>query len=317
MPGPELLRIVQQQATAVLIAPELAALGSELRHRYGEGVAAVLFYGSCLRSGNLLDGLADLYVLVDRYRPVYQGPGMAALNWLLPPNVFYLEVPTANGIVRAKYAVLSMRQLCKGTTTAWFQSYLWGRFAQPTAILYARDDQAKQQVVSALAQAVVTLLSRALPLLPEHFSARALWEGSLALSYRTELRAEKSNRNVQLFDSYRDHYEQLTRAALAEVAYPIRFGVDSEAQGYSAQIPPRLRTLSRLSWALRRIQGKALSLLRLVKAVFTFRGGVDYILWKLERHSGVRIEASERVRRHPLIYGWGLVWRLYRRGIFR
>jgi len=68
---------------------------------------------------------------------------------------------------------------------------------------------------------------------------------------------------------------------------------------------------------LRRIQGKALSLLRLAKAVFTFRGGVDYILWKLERHSGVKIEASERVRRHPLIYGWGLAWRLYRQGILR
>jgi len=317
MPGSELLRIIEQQATAVVIAPELAALGSELRHRYGERVAAILFYGSCLRSGDLLDGLADLYVLVDRYRPVYQGPAMASLNWLLPPNVFYLEVATGNGTVRAKYAVLSMRQLCKGTTTAWFQSYLWGRFAQPTAILYARDDEATQHVVSALSQAVVTFLSRALPLLPKDFSARELWEGSLALSYRTELRAEKSNRNIHLFESYQEHYEQVTRAALAEVAYPIRIGAGNQGQGYSAQIPPRVRALSRFSWALRRIQGKLLSLLRLVKAVFTFRGGVDYILWKLERHSGVRIEASERVRRHPLIFGWGLVWRLYRRGVFR
>ena len=34
----------------------------------------------------------------------------------------------------------------------------------------------------------------------------------------------------------------------------------------------------------------ALSVLRLLKALFTFEGGLDYIAWKLERHSGQRIE---------------------------
>ena len=84
-----------------------------------------------------------------------------------------------------------------------------------------------------------------------------------------------------------------------------------------ADIPARTRWLSRLAWSARRVQGKTLSVLRLVKSAFTFQGGVDYLLWKLERHSGVRVEATERERRHPLIYGWGLAWRLYRRGAFR
>ena len=317
MPHPELLQVIEKQATSVPIGPELSALGAELRNRYGESVAAILFYGSCMRSGNLLDGLADLYVLVDRYRPVYRGRGMAFFNWLLPPNVFYLEVPVATGTVRAKYAVLSMTQLLKGTSTAWFQSYLWGRFAQPTAILYARDDQAAKQAVAALGQAALTLLTRSLPCLPERFTARQLWEGSLALSYRTELRAEKSNRNVHLFETYQDHYQQLTRAALPGIPYPVQSPPGGQENRYAARIAQRVRQQSRFGWALRRIQGKLLSLLRLVKAIFTFRGGVDYILWKLERHSGVKIEAPERVRRHPLIFGWGLVWRLYRRGIFR
>jgi hypothetical protein len=55
----------------------------------------------------------------------------------------------------------------------------------------------------------------------------------------------------------------------------------------------------------------------LMKASFTFQGGIDYIAWKLERHTGIPVEVSPRVRRHPLIYGWGMLWRLYRRGVFR
>jgi len=57
--------------------------------------------------------------------------------------------------------------------------------------------------------------------------------------------------------------------------------------------------------------------LRLLKSLATFRGGVDYIIWKLERHSGEKIKVSPRVRRYPVIFIWGLFWRLYRRGIFR
>ena len=41
-------------------------------------------------------------------------------------------------------------------------------------------------------------------------------------------------------------------------------------------------------------QGKLLHVLRLMKATTTFKGGADYILWKVERHSGVRVEVSER-----------------------
>jgi hypothetical protein len=72
-----------------------------------------------------------------------------------------------------------------------------------------------------------------------------------------------------------------------------------------------------MAWLLRRIQGKTLSILRLVKALFTFEGGLDYIAWKLERHSGQEIVIPDRVRRRPLIHMWGFFWQLHRRGIFK
>ena len=310
---------------------ELGALREALRRRYGPALRGILFYGSCLRSGNALDGLVDLYVVVDRYRSAYRDPLTALANALLPPNVFYLEVPVPAGRVRCKYAVFSMRHLLRGTSARWFQSYLWGRLAQPTAVLYAADERARGELLQTLGQAVVTLLWRALPALPERFTEADLWERALALSYATELRAEKSQRSALIVESDPEYYREVTAPALGVLAWPVRSVAGEEGsmreasiplrEGniplHEASIPPRTRRRSRLAWSARRVQGKTLSVLRLAKSAFTFQGGVDYLLWKLERHSGVRVEASERERRHPLIYGWGLAWRLYRRGAFR
>jgi hypothetical protein len=54
-----------------------------------------------------------------------------------------------------------------------------------------------------------------------------------------------------------------------------------------------------------------------MKAAFTFDDGAVYILWKIERHSGVGIELSDWQRRHPILASTTLFWRLYRKGAFR
>ena len=64
------------------VHPALEALAARLRERHGEAVAAILFYGSCLRGGDPFDGLVDLYVIVDRYRAAYRGLLPALFNWL-------------------------------------------------------------------------------------------------------------------------------------------------------------------------------------------------------------------------------------------
>ena len=58
-------------------------------------------------------------------------------------------------------------------------------------------------------------------------------------------------------------------------------------------------------------------MLRLVKAASTFTGGPDYLAWKIERHSGVKVELTPWQRRHPILAAPGMFWRLYRRGAFR
>ncbi len=303
--------------TVTEMTPALETLVRALRARHGPSVCAVLFYGSCLRSGDHYDGLVDLYALVDSYTSVYR-PGLKALsNWLLPPNVYYLEADSEGRTARAKYAVLSVAHFLRGTSMSWFQAYLWGRFAQPCGIAYVRDDDTAEAVHRSLAQAVLTFGTRVLPRMPASFTAEQLWQDGLRLSYRTELRAEKSQRNVQLFQASPEYYDQVSSAMAAALPYRIVADTDRRPALFHAEIPGSIRFLNRFGWSVRRVQGKLLNVLRLLKAFFTFQGGLDYVVWKLERHSGTRIEVPERVRRYPLIFVWGLFWRLYRRGIFR
>lgn len=279
--------------------------------------AAILFYGSCLRAGDDRGGIVDLYVLVDSYRTTYSSTFWALLNKLLPPNVFYVEAPLGERRVRAKFAVLSMQDFLRGTSTRWFHSYIWGRFSQPVALAYARDTAVTDRIVPALSQAVLTFVRRVVPCTRNPFTARDLWFKGLSLSYRAELRSERPEKLTGLFASFPDYYETVTQAAIQTLPYPISVNADAPNRLYSIAVPPAIRLAARQTWRVRALLGKLLSVLRLIKGAFTFTDGFDYIQWKIERHSGVRVEIPDRLKRFPLIAVGVLAWRIYRQGGFR
>lgn len=290
----------------------VTALVEAICARHGGAVAAVLLYGSCLRSGDLFDGLLDLYALVDDYTKVYSSPWLAFANRLLPPNVFYLEAEVEGRILRAKYAVLARRDFACGM--AWFQSYLWGRFAQPCRLLYQRDPEVSAWVAGCLLQAMRTFVRRVAPLCPVCFVPAELWQRGLTLSYLSELRTERAEvRAKELVAWAHEFYRAATLPLLRELPWRLR----EEDGRVCLAVPCWDRVLARMRWLAAVPLGKLLSLLRLIKALSTFQGGIDYLVWKLERHTGKKIELPDNVRRHPLIYGWGMLWRLYRQGVFR
>tara|TARA_R110002110_G_scaffold205066_1_gene416652 strand:+ start:44801 stop:45739 length:939 start_codon:yes stop_codon:yes gene_type:complete len=297
--------------------PLLAQLITDLQVRHHGAICCTLLYGSCLRSGNIYDGLLDLYLICDSYRSAYQRNMPAIANWLLPPNVFYAELTEGKKTLRSKVTVISLRDFQRGCSKAWFQSYIWGRFAQPTRLLAVRNDAMRSQIEESLLQAGRTLLANALPALPDSGTVVQLWEQALALSYSTELRTERSGRANELVLSAVDFYTRLTHSHAGSLAPHFAVYDDGQTLHYRYQTGTLRRLWCRLAWALRKGQGKLLSILRLLKALFTFEGGLDYIAWKLERHSGEKIDIPERVRKAPLLFLWGFFWSLYRRGIFK
>jgi len=290
-------------------------LTDAIRGRHRSGIAAVIFYGSCLRQRDIKPAsmVFDFFVLVDDYRRFYGRRWPALANRLMPPNVFQIAAAGEDGRLQAKYAVVSLAQFGELVSPATFHSYFWARFAQPTRLVYARDSQAKAAVIRALAQSVTTMAGRAAGLMQGNFTACDFWKEAFRQTYAAELRAERAVRGEHVYLADAARYDALTEPALTAAGlHPLRLPDGRLTLGGDGG-----RSTAKLVWALRRIFGKLLSVARLIKAVFTFDGGLDYILWKIERHSGITTPVSDWQRRHPLLAAPSLAWRLYRRGAFR
>jgi len=257
--------------------------------RHGEAVRVILFYGSCRRTGDL-SGLIDLYVLYDDAHAFHGGWLPAVANRLLPPNVSLISA----GGLRAKVATLSMLQFQRRARRQAVDTTIWTRFSQPCSLLYARDEASRRAAAALVAKAGRTAVFWARALSPTAATPAGIWQGLFNRTYRAELRPESARQPGLLYETNAAWFDALLAA-----------------------VPPEGESLPLGGWGLRRLCGRPLNLLRLAKAAFTFAGGADYILWKLQRHAGIGLSLSNWQRRHPLLAAPGLLWRLRRMGALR
>lgn len=312
-PPPELLAEVTSQSSRV-VAPEFTLLARELQSRFGGALDAVILYGSCLHTHDPAEGVVDLYAVVDDYRNVYRKRRLQFFNAWLPPNVFYMEIDAGEVVLRCKYAVISRGDFEQGCRD-WFHSYLWARFAQPVRILFTRDETTRKGINRSLAEAVTTFLETTIPMLGTcNVNAEEIWARGLALTYAAELRPETKGRERRLTHLNLGDYSRLTNAAVPVLEDRLQVAPDG---GFLCIVDKREQRRSGRKWWLRRVQGRILSVTRLIKAVFTFNHCIEYAAWKIKRHTGVTIEITPRLRRHPILFGSSILWQLLRRGVLR
>ena len=285
--------------------PEAVALADAIVARHGR-VRAVLFYGSCLRRGTA-EGVLDFYVVLDGYRAAGQGAFAALMNACLPPNVVYLEckappgteAASAGDAIRCKYALVSIAQFERLTQAGALHPYFWARFAQPTALAWVRDAETRGRIEEAVAEALVTFCRRLAPFMPsrsgvQRFSLAAFWQQALRRTYSSELRPEATETIRGLYRADAERFDDAARLAFRELAAR---GLVRDLEEHGPAVELRLgavrRVLGRLRWRLLWPIAKGLAVLRLLKTAFTFGDWLPYALWKLERHTGERIELSE------------------------
>jgi len=268
-------------------------MAAALAADFGDAARAVLFYGSCLRQAELDGLMLDFYLIVSDYRQAYDRPWLALANQLIPPNVF----PFAHGGLAAKYAVLSEADFHRLNGPETRSVSVWARFAQPSRLVWSADAKARASVVEAVARAAPTLLSAALSSVPNDQPPLDLWRAAFALTYSAELRAEKGSRSHSVVDADPGRYLRFFGPAMAAARVAGR-----RCGG---------------SWRRRRIEGKLLSVVRLAKASATYAGGAEYIVWKINRHAGTRIELSDWQKKHPLLTAITLLPRLITSGAIR
>jgi len=264
---------------------------------HGGAVKAILFYGSCRRADQP-EGVLDFYVLVDDYRSYHRSLFRALMNRILPPDVSFMRTGDPANAVAAKVTVISLDQFARRMRPAAIDTSLWARFTQPSSLIYAASDAARNQVLAALEQAVRTACGWGLRQGPAGPESRPFWTRLFALTYGAELRVERGNRPQLIYDNDPDYYDAIFNAL-------------------ELDLPDTLPAAVRGRWLLRRYAGKILSILRLCKGAFTFEGGVEYLLWKVERHSGIALKLSPWQRRHPILAAPWLLYHLYRRGAIR
>lgn len=287
-------------------------LAERLAARAQGGAAAVLFYGSALRD-SALDGVLDFYVLVDH---VGDWPGhwlAACANRLLPPNVGYLEESIDGRSLRAKYAVMTVAQFRRAMSVQRIDTTLWARFSQPCACIHARGEAEWLTMRDAVCDAVVAAAHWAAMLGPLRAEPLAYWRALYARTYAAELRVERSTRGADLLAHDGPRYARLLPLAWEEGGLAFTTALDELAP----VLAPDERATAEHRWRTRRRLGPVLNLLRLLKAALTFDNATDYVAWKVERHSGYRIEPTPFQRRHPLLAAPGIYWRLRRLGVLR
>lgn len=306
------LRMLIGAEMRAAMPPAATVLAQRLAARAGPATAAVLFYGSALRD-EALDGVLDFYVLVDRASD-WPGSWLAAsANRLLPPNVGYLQEDVDGRQLRAKYAVMTVTQFRHAMSVDRIDTTLWARFSQPCACIHARSDEDRSQVRDAVCDAVMAAASWAAALGPVRADAPAFWRSLYMRTYAAELRVERTTRGADILAHDAPRFARLLPLAWAAAG----LAYTEHAGQYEPALDAAERATAERRWRLRQRLGPPLNLLRLLKAALTFDNATEYVAWKVERHSGYRIEPTAFQRRHPLLAAPGIYRRLRKAGVLR
>lgn len=280
------------------------AVMDKIRARHDGHVLGFVYYGSSLRDLDDPEKMLDFYVLVDSYRAVHGIGWRAMTNHLIPPAVYYVEHDEDGVLSTCKYSIISLTEFERRCADG-FLSQVWGRFSQPCALLGASDPSVEERIIAARVNAVRRLASETAPLFGAPASATDFWGRAFYESYRTELRPESDDgRAREIVARYDERYAAISACLFGE---PIN-GLYS-VQNYTGDG-------SKARWFWRRTIGRPIAALRILNSAATFAGGLDYVLRKVERHSGVTLTVSEAQRKHPVLWSPVLGWKLWRRGAF-
>jgi hypothetical protein len=314
----ERLRDLVAAELAEPVDPRVAAMAAAIAARHPRAARAALFYGSCLRERRLEGLMLDFYLIVSSYRAAYGRSWLAPANRLIPPNVFPFE---HDGLV-AKYAVLSEADFARECSVQARSVSVWARFAQPSRLVWVADAGAREATVDAVAEAAPTLFALTRPAMTgeQRGDPVAVFREGFRLTYGAELRPEPDSRSGSLVDSDPDRYRRVGEAVIDErpLEKPAKLPKSVYKSGFEeGAVRVKARRAAQRAWRLRQFKGKALTVMRLVKAGLTYADGIDYLAWKINRHAGTKIVVKPWQRRWPLLAGLILLPRLLRRGAIR
>ncbi|GBR52954.1 hypothetical protein AA106555_1101 [Neokomagataea thailandica NBRC 106555] len=280
------------------VAPAVRAFAAHLVKDMSTAPLGVVFYGSMLRKADP-DGILDFYVVTETGRDVPGGMCARLANHFLPPNVFYAEYSYEGQAYRAKVAVLSRKQFAERTGPRSADTTLWARFCQPVRLVWVRDAEAADYILTLIARCVTTaafwsgIFGADIGSKP----ATAFWDALFAQTYGSELRVEASGRGKSLLQGAEGRFTTILPLAWQRAG--LAFARENDS--YSVVLSEKQTRRAVKHWHAIKRFGKVRNVLRLIKAAFTFKDGATYLAWKIQRHTGIDLALSSFEQKHPLL----------------
>jgi hypothetical protein len=317
-----LARAVAEQALSPSNDPALDAAVRRLVAATGRALVGLVFFGSRRTGAARKDAWSahDAFVIVQEYRGFYEalsqagltrkGPErMALVSRWLPPTQYSLRFEDLG--IHVKAAVLRYDTYRRETSAHRRDHFCIGRLFQPTRLLHARDEPARQGILDGLIEAHRETWAWSRPWLPERFDAEAYGRSALRTSMRWEVRPEPAGRADALWEAQRPLQLPLLELLLEELADRGELAAVPGAASEWARARP-VGARERLSLELYFRRSIVRSTSRWLKHTVTFEGWQDYIVRKASRHTGEPIVLTERERRWPWIFLWGRLFRYLR-----
>ena len=277
--------------------------------KHPKHISAILIYGSYLNeSTRTKTSTPDFYVVVDHYKSFYDSSFHSFLNRHLPPNIYHLQMDQDS----YKYCVISMKDLKREVSDKAKDVYHLGRFSKHMGLIFSADENAKDQIVDISVNAVRTVTQKVIQSLKKDFTLDEFIQKALFLSYQGDVRIEASNKVLKLMSAEKSYYDEVYSLALEEVGYSVnaegRYTVEkTKLQNFMDQITFNdFITTSKL-----RARG------RWPKNMFTVDNWLDYMIAKIDRTQGIKIELSPTERKYWYVFGWKYFFRLWKKNLIK
>jgi hypothetical protein len=293
------------------VPPEVRDVIDLLRDACGRNLVGVVFFGSRLLGTSPGEGsAADLFVVIENYLRFYESIGsrlptsrhsgiMAALNRVLPPNIIYLNDP---GGMRAgaKCFIVSEGDLAMGLSPEAKDHFFRGRLSQRVHVVHARSERDRVAMERRIEAARHLTLDWVPLYLPKTFDVLEYCRRMMEVSYAAEIRPEARNRSAEVYAAQRSFFRLAYGRVLQEGH---RSGIlAAEGARFRLVKSPTFRERWGTAAFFRR--SKVRATVRWGKYMLTFDDWLDYIVRKVERRSGLRIELTKAERRLPIVFLW-------------
>ena len=292
--------------------PETVGLAECLAAAFGPTTVAVIHYGSYAQGADPgARSARDFFVILDRYGDGYRRLAAALgtrfpsriatlLNRILPPNVLAIPASAGSVTIPTKCAILSLRDLVRACSGRARDHFVLGRLFQQVHLTWTRDPAARASVVAALERARARTFDWGRAGLPARFDVETYCRTLLETSYAAEIRPEGVERAQVLVRAQRETLLAIYGPLLDHL---VRTGtLVREGNGYRE--PGPAGWLDRLRWRTYFGVSKLRATLRWIKYVALYDGWLDYVVYKLERRSGVSMRLTPLERRWPLVFLW-------------